>query len=274
MRVIDRSALVEAENKAGVLTRAVKSLERSWTKKDAEAQEAIVAALNKVLDNRYVMLRNVTLEGPDVPIPLILIGPPGVKVIYPSTLKGVYRAREEIWEELDDRTQRFTVARPNLLTRTALMARAIGTYLSSNGFELPEVEPVLFFSDPGVHVDSVRPVVRVVLSDAMDRFIANLTQSRVVLDVDDIQNIVKAMVGDIPLVNSYQQLPERDAFSFQDLAEERPLRPTKRVVIDKSEPAFLKGIPFTRRQLFFLGLLTLVNIIILVALVVLVLISS
>ncbi len=273
MRVIDRSVLEDAENKTGVLTRAVKSLERSWTKKDAEAQEAIVTALNKVLDNRYVMLRNVTLEGPDVPIPLILIGPPGVKVIYPSTLKGVYRAREEIWEELDDRTQRFTVARPNLLTRTALMARAIGTYLSANGFSLPEVEPVLFFSDPGVHVDSVRPVVRVVLSDAMDRFIANLVQSRVILDVDDIQNIVKAIVGDIPLVNSYQQLPERDAFSFRELAEERPARPTKRVVIDKSEPAFLKGIPFTRRQLFFLGLLTLVNIIILVAFVVLILIS-
>jgi len=273
MKVVDRSELVTAGQSPGVFTRALKTLGSTLLEKDNEAQDAVINALNKVLDNRFVMLRNITLEGLDVPIPLILIGPPGIRVIYASSSKGVYRAKENIWEELDDRTQRFRIVRPNLLERTSLMARVVDTYLASNGYHVPASEPVLFFSNPGVHVDSTRPTVRIVLTDALDRYIATYAQSVAFMEQEQVQEIAKAFVGDVFSNNGTKLVPEHDAFSFRDLPEEKPVAPSPLVLIDRSEPQVLKKIPFTSKQWIFLGLLSLMNIIILTVFVVMVLMT-
>jgi len=273
MKVVDRSELVTAGQSPGVFTRALKTLGSTLLEKDNEAQDAVINALNKVLDNRFVMLCNITLEGPDVPIPLILIGPPGIRVIYASSSKGVYRAKENIWEELDDRTQRFRIVRPNLLERTSLMARAVDTYLASNGYHVPASEPVLFLSNPGVHVDTTRPIVRIVLTDALDRYIATYAQSVAFMEQEQVQEIAKAFVGDVFSNNGAKLVPEHDAFSFRDLPEEKPVAPSPMVLIDRSEPQVLKKIPFTSKQWIFLGLLSLMNIIILTVFVVMVLMT-
>jgi len=274
MRVLDNSTQDRAGKKPDVLNRARSRLSQSWSQKEAHAQEAVINALQKVLDNKFVMLREVTLEGPDIPIPLILVGPTGVHVIYASTLKGVLRAKEDVWEELDDRTQKFSIARPNLLTRTLLMARAVNAYLAEHGHKLPEVEPVLFFSDPGINVETTRPVVRIVQMDALDRYVAGLLQSQTNLEPEVVQKIANALAGDQVDLGQKPMIDERDAFAFRDMPPDKPQSLTPKVVIDSSEPGFLKRIPFSGRQWLVLGLLILVTIIVLVAFMILILLSS
>lgn len=273
MKVIDQSELKTAGQSPGVLTRALKSLGTALLEKDSEAQDTVINALNKMLDNRFVMLRNITLEGLEVSIPLILIGPPGIRIIFASSSKGVFRVKENIWEELDDRTKRFRVVRPNLLERTSLMARAVDTYLASNGYHVTASEPVLFFSNPGVHVDATRPLVRIVLTDALDRYIATYAQSVGFMEQEQVHEIVKTFVGDAFSTNNAKIVPEHDFYSFQDLPEEKSERPAPVLVIDRSEPRVLKKIPFSSKQWIFLGLLSLLNIIILTVFVVMVLMT-
>jgi hypothetical protein len=275
MKIIDNAEVeVAPQGKAGLLDLSRFKLGSAPVKENEEAQDYVVSALNKVLDNQFVLLRNITLEGPDIPIPLILLGPAGIQVICASTAKGVYRAKEGVWEKLDDRSQHFQIDRPNLLERTLLMARALDTYLANQKLELPAAEPVLFFSDPGIHIDTTRPIVRVLMADALDRYIAGLVTNRAFMDPDTTQKVVKILTRGIDQKGLDGQIVvERDAFSFLDVPEEGA-KVRKKVVVDQSEPSVFQNIPFSRRQWLLIILLVVVNIIILTGLVIFVLMSS
>jgi hypothetical protein len=275
MKIIDNTVEeVAPQGKAGFFDISRLKLGGGPIKENEEAQDYVVNALNKVLDNQFVLLRNVTLEGPDIPIPLILLGPAGIQVIYASTAKGVYRAKEGVWEKLDERSQRYQIDRPNLLERTMLMAQALDTYLSNQKLELPTSEPVLFFSDPGIHIDTTRPIVRVLMADALDRYIAGLVTNRAFMDPDTTQKVVKILTRGLDQKGLEGQVViERDAFSFLDVPEEGP-KVHKKVVVDQSEPSVFQNIPFSKRQWLLIILLVVVNIIILAGLVIFVLLSS
>jgi hypothetical protein len=274
MKVIDGTEPeVTPQEKKGFFDLSRLKLGASPVKENEEAQDYVANALNKVLDNQFVLLRNITLEGPDIPIPLILLGPAGIQVIYASTAKGVYRAKEGVWEKLDDRNHRFQIDRPNLLERTMLMARALDTFLANQKLDLPVTEPVLFFSDPGIHIDATRPIVRVLMADALDRYIAGLVTARTFTDQETTQRAVKILTRGLDQRGEGQAVIERDAFSFMDLPEEGP-HVRKKVIVDRSEPPLFQGIPFTKRQWLMLILLVVVNIIILTGLVIFVLMSS
>jgi hypothetical protein len=275
MKVIDSTETeVAPQSKKGFLDLSRLKPGGSPVKENEEAQDYVVNALNKVLDNQFVLLRNITLEGLDIPIPLILLGPGGIQVIYASTAKGVYRAKEGVWEKLDDRSGRFQIDRPNLLERSMLMARALETFLTNQKLELPVTEPVLFFSDPGIHIDATRPIVRVLMADALDRYIAGLVTTRSFIDQETVQRVVKILTRGLDQKGAEgQTVIERDAFSFMDLPEEGP-QVRKKVIVDRSEPPVFQSIPFTKRQWLMLILLVVVNIIILAGLVIFVLMSS
>jgi hypothetical protein len=234
----------------------------------------VIAALGKALNNQYVLLRNVTLEGLSIPIPLVLAGPPGVRIIYASAVRGVYRAKGEGWEKMNDGSKNFSIHRPNLITRTLLMARAVLAYLNNQGQTLPEVEPVIVFTQPGVHVETVRPVVRVVLMDALDRFITGFVQSRGILTPDQIQDIVKLLGGRVDIVETAAGEIERDAFSFREEHLRAPSRLDKIPRGDKMVSRLTSKVPFTTRQVVLLGMLVFINIIVLIALVIILLRGS
>jgi hypothetical protein len=107
----------------------------------------VISTLEKVLDNRYFLLHNLSLAEQEMPIPLILVGPPGVKVISPVALRGVYRARVDEWEQLDKQHQSYKAAVPNLVIQAnkwqAVEEHLKAKYLSST------VEPVLYSPIPG-----------------------------------------------------------------------------------------------------------------------------
>lgn len=274
MKIIDNTVEEEStQRKTGFFDLSRLGIGSNSANEDLEAQEFVVNALNKVLDNQFTLLRNITLRGPDIPIPLILLGPSGIQVVYASTAKGVYRAKEGVWEKLDDRSQRFQIDRPNLLERTLLMSQALDTYLENEKLRSAVVDPVLFFSDPGIHIDSTRPIVRVLMADALDRYIAGLVTTSPILDQETVQQIVKTLTRDLDQKGAENQpAVEKDAFSFMELPEENRTR--KKVVVDRSEPSLFQNIPFTKRQWLVIAFLVAVNIIILIGFILFVLMNS
>jgi hypothetical protein len=194
MKVIDCSPLHEKGASSGLLNqmRAFLLMGSTW-QKDQQAQESFITHIHKQLGNNYTLIRNAALPDLDIPIPLVLVGPSGVWAIYASSVKGIYRARGDAWLVLDDHSNRYRHAQPNLLTRALLIARAVHTYLLAQGHGLMEVEPVLYLSDPGIHVDADRPAVRLVRNDTLGRFVTSITQSTPSLDSNQVFEIVKAL---------------------------------------------------------------------------------
>ncbi|MBN1536379.1 MAG: hypothetical protein JW908_06570 [Anaerolineales bacterium] len=250
--------------------------DRLWTQ-DTQAQESIIPLMQKSLDARYYLLRNVLLEGLDIPIPLILVGPPGLRVLYVSGERGIFRARDEYWEKLDERSQNYRSAQPNLITRTELMGKAVDAFLATHVENLPVVEPVLMFSDPGVHVESIHPNVRVVLMDAMERFFTALVQSRPFLSPQQVQMIVNLLSHSMEQPESEESAaPKQDAFSMKDDEKARMTLPVIDIPVPNDDAAMrlVKKVPISNKQWIVLGCMMLVNILLIVGFVIFILISS
>ncbi len=275
MRVINLSTNVISNSRLDISRVLRKVFKIEDLKSDPTAEKVVIDSLERLLDNQYVMLRSVPLDDPEVPIPLVLVGPPGVRMVYASSIKGVFRAKEDAWEEMDDRTQRFKITRPNLLLRGQLMGRAVDAYLAVRNFDLGPAEAILVFTDPGIHVDTVRPIIRVVQADALDRLGAGIAQSPTFLDKETIQRIVNVLGGERLATRQAAKAAAEmdDAFSFKDLPADK-MRRSPDVLYQSSEAPIFRNIPFSKRQLAVLGLMVLVNIIILSAFVFLILLTS
>lgn len=158
---------------------------------EIKAQQIVIDSLSRGLARGYTLLRNFVLPGSNATIPLILVGPAGVSVIMVTNLKGTYQAKGDNWEVIEGGKSRST--RQNLMVLTSKMARAMQYYLKKLGVDLPEVDAVLICADPGMHVESARPLVRVVMRDAIDHFVVTLNHTSSTLTGSMTQTIVKAL---------------------------------------------------------------------------------
>jgi hypothetical protein len=196
MKIIDHTPFFNKETgEISILDRGRAMLKygAGWIK-ETEAQNLVIPVLEKVLDRSYTLLRNVTPPGLEASIPLILVGPAGVFVLYVTHLTGIYRAKGDQWGTISGNT--FKNEKPNLLTRIERMARAIQIYLRRQGFlDLVIVEAILLCSDPTVHVDSIRPIIRVVMRDALERFAISMMQARVALSPDSVQDVIQRILN-------------------------------------------------------------------------------
>ena len=196
MKIIDQTPFFNHETgEISILDRgrAMMQFGGNWLK-EVEGQKQVIAVLGKVLDRNYTLLRNVTPAGLGANFPLILIGPAGVFVMYVTAMTGMYRAKGDQWGTISGNA--FKNERPNLLTRTERMARAIQVFLQRQGYSaITDVDAILLCSDPSFNVDSIRPIIRVVLRDALERFAISITQARVVLSQDAIQNITQRILN-------------------------------------------------------------------------------
>jgi hypothetical protein len=191
MKIIDQTPFYN--NETGEISfldrgKAMMKFGANWIK-EVEAQKQVIAVLGKVLDRNYTLLHNVTPPGLEATFPFILVGPAGIFVIYVTPLTGIFRAKGDQWGTITGNT--FKNEKPNLLTRTETMARAIQVYLIRQGSsEMTLVEAVLLCSDPSVHVDSIRPIIRVVMRDALERFAISIMQARVLLSPESVQDVI------------------------------------------------------------------------------------
>jgi len=275
MKIIDCMAIQKKRDTSRSLDGWFSSLKLGSTAQDTDAQEIVIASFLKMMDNKYFLLRNVPLEGLEMPVPMLLVGPPGIWVIYPSGLRGVYRAKGDSWEKIDDRQKEFRATGENLLTRTSILAKAVESKVVGNAIQYPHVESVVIFTNPGIHIETVRPVVRIVLVDALERFIAGVVQGRLVFEVEQVQQIVDLFSSPPPEFPEVTE-PLAEGQEKRDTAGLRRPFAAGAERLDQVDHAFsnLEKLPFSSRQWLLLGVLILINILVLAGFVVYILYAT
>jgi hypothetical protein len=197
MKIIDQTPYYKENGELSIVDRgkAIMQFGFGWFK-EIEAQKAIIAVFDKILDKNFTLLQNVIPPGLDARIPFILVGPTGVFVMYVTPLVGMFRAKGDQWGTVTGST--LKPEKPNLLTRTERMARAIQVLLQRQGYsEITEVEAILLCSDPAITVDSLRPIIRVVMRDALERFAVSISQARTLINPDVVREITKRILNPV-----------------------------------------------------------------------------
>lgn len=248
MKVIDKTPLQDETGQIGLVQRVQGTLEHGFQwYPELEAQKAVMAQLERVLEKGFTLIRNVTLGRSSITEPLILVGQPGVYVIYVTPLSGLYEAKGEEWNQV--KSGHPYPAEPNLMLRVERLARALQVFLQRQGITLPgPVEPVLMASSPAMHIDSVRPMVRVVLSDAVRQFGASLLQARPILRPDQITEVADhiltpqtkaiSLAPEEPKTNEYYLPPGLRDPDSEQAEQQQPEAPSRaRAIFHAAEEA-------------------------------------
>jgi hypothetical protein len=194
MKIADRTPFRNAGGQIDIFGRMQATLKfgLGWYAR-IQAQDIAIAVLEKILDQNFILLRNVTLPDTDIELPLVLIGTPGVYLINVTHERGVYRARDDEWGTISG--EKFVPARVNQVQRTVKLGRVLQIYLDRAGYKgALIIEPILMSADPGMHIESVRPVARIVMSDALERFAISLNQAKPVFNPGKITEIAQVIL--------------------------------------------------------------------------------
>lgn len=191
MKIIDQTPLLDEKGQLSLTNRVRGMLKYgySWPA-NLEAQRVVIAQLNRVLEKGFTLFRNQRLGISEIIVPLILIGPAGVYVMDATPLKGFYRARGDEWGTVVN--GQFQPASINLIARTDKLAKALQIFFERQGIKLAApIEPVLLAAEAGMHIESIRPAVRVVMSDAIGRFAASLLTARPIYTAAQVSELVE-----------------------------------------------------------------------------------
>jgi hypothetical protein len=194
MRIIDRTPLQDEKGSIGLVERIRGTLKYGWNwHAEMEAQKAVIAQLDRMLEKGFVLIRNFTLPNSEIVIPITLIGAGGIWVIHVTNAKGYFEAKGDQWNTVVK--GKSQPARVNLLTRVARLSRAFEKYLEIQKFRLPvTVEPVLIASDPGAQIEATRTVARVVRSDAIKQFAGTLLQAQPLMSTGMIYDLADQII--------------------------------------------------------------------------------
>jgi hypothetical protein len=152
------------------------------------------------------------------------------------------------------------------------MTRAVETHLKKLGVDAAGIQGVLFFSNPGVHVDALRPAVRIVLMDGIERFTTGILQGSLTYDKEDVQTLVTAL-ADPGALGKKEEAP------FEEIPPETskaPVEPTRSrdPLLAKNINAVSKRFPLTTSQWVLLGIMAFVEVVILVAFILIIITTS
>jgi len=199
MKIIDKTSLQDANGNINIIARVQGTLKYglSWFS-ELEAQKTVIAQLDRVLEKGFVLIRNFTLPNSEIVIPIILLGAGGVWVIYVTNAKGNFEAKGDQWNTVNNDGKALP-ANINYISRVAQLGTVFQKYLKIQKVEMPNpVEAVLIAADPGAQIDSVRPVVRVVRSDAIKQFASSLVQARPLWRTDFIRELADRIIEPTP----------------------------------------------------------------------------
>lgn len=91
MKIIDKTPLLDSKGQLSLVARLQGSLTHGFNwPAELEAQSKVIAQLERVLEKGFVLIRNYTLPGSEIVIPMILVGTNGVTVLYVTNVKGFY----------------------------------------------------------------------------------------------------------------------------------------------------------------------------------------
>lgn len=199
MKIIDKTSQQDANGNINIVARVQGTLKYglSWFS-ELEAQKSVISQLERSLERGFVLIRNFTLPNSEIVIPIVLIGAGGVWVIYVTSVKGSFEAKGDQWNTVNSDGKGLP-ASINYLTRVAQLGTVFQKFLKIQKVDMPNpVEPVLIASDPGAQIDAVRPMVRVVRSDAIKQFASTLLQARPVWRTEFIHDIADRIIDPTP----------------------------------------------------------------------------
>jgi hypothetical protein len=201
MKIIDKTPLQDAKGNISVTARVQGTLKYglSWYG-ELEAQKAVIEQLERLLEKGFVLIRNFTLPNSEIVIPIILIGSGGIWVIYVTQVKGHFEAKGDQWNTIDA-DGKSQPAGINLIGRVSKLTGAFQKYLKIQKVDMPNpVESVLIAADPGAQIESLRPIARVVRSDAIKQFASSLLQARPIWRSEFIHELADRLVDPRPPV--------------------------------------------------------------------------
>ncbi len=241
---------------------------------DEHAEDALIARFMRGLDNRFVMLRNLQLEGRGEVFPPILVGPMGLVLLNVSRAKGFFKAKEDAWWEMNKSDHKFGLARPNLLRQTKEYAQKLAQILDAHGKTHPEIMPILVFANPGVNIESSNPIIRIVLMDGVESLIDGFINSADVLQPTEITFLSDSLEI---MSNPEKAVPmgEGEDFFGRDLllTEKKPPRklPDIPIPTNLSLPPVEQKLKFSRGQWIVLEVLLVLTIVVLLGAIIVVL---
>ncbi|HUE99804.1 MAG TPA: nuclease-related domain-containing protein [Anaerolineales bacterium] len=198
MKIIDKTPLLNEKGELGVLQRVQGMLKFGFNwPTELEAQKAIVTFFDRQLEKGYTLIRNMTLGASGIVVPIILLGPTGIHVIHVTYLRGRYEARGNTWNE--ESGSGYKPAPINLIERTSRMAAAVKAFIERQGVQVPvRIEPVLIAANPGLHIESVRPAIKVMMIDGIKSFVSGLSTGRPVLSAEAVHEFTERIINPRP----------------------------------------------------------------------------
>lgn len=201
MKIIDKTPFVNEKGELGPSQRIQGMMKYGlrWPN-ELQDQRAIITFFDRQLEKGYTLIRNITLGASGITVPMILLGPAGIYVIHVTYLRGRYEAKGNAWNE--ESGSGFKPASVNLVQQTARMASAVKSWIERQGVKLPvEIEPVLIAANPGLHVESVKPAVRVLMIDGIKSFVTGLSTATTgrVLSAEAVHEFTERIVNPRPV---------------------------------------------------------------------------
>lgn len=239
MKIIDQTPLIDENGNLGFSQRIQGMLKFGFNwPTELLAQKAIITYFDRNLEKGYTLIRNQTLGQSGIMIPLILIGPAGMFAINIAYLKGRYEAKGEAWNV--ESGNRFKPAPVNLIQSTARMARALTVFIERQGIKVLEpIESVLIAADPGFHVESDKPAIRVLMVDGIKPFVTGLSNSMPALRSDSVLDMVERIINPRrPKEKTNPPQPVPVAVPRQERAQVAPVTPPPRENISRARAIF------------------------------------
>ena len=198
MKLIDQTPLQNEQGEVGIIQRVQGTFKYGFEwYPELGAQKVVLAHLSHILGKGFTIVRNQTLGASGITIPLAIVGPSGIYAAHATHLRGTYQAKGDTWGQIFGIN--FQPARINLLTRAQLYARALQAFIERQGVKLPKpVEPVILAANPGLHIESLQPVVHVILLDALERWATTLENAAPVFTLETAYELADRIVNPRP----------------------------------------------------------------------------
>ena len=195
MKIIDKTSLQDENGNINIIARVQGTLKYglNWFP-ELEAQKVVITQLDRMLEKGFVLIRNFTLPNSEIVIPMILVSSSNIFVIFVTQVRGQFEAKGDQWNTISSDGRSLPASR-NLIDLCSKLTRAFQKYLENQKIntQVP-VEALLIASDPGAQIESIRPIVRVLRSDAINQFAGSLLSARPLLRTDSIYSIADRIV--------------------------------------------------------------------------------
>ncbi|MEO8356822.1 MAG: nuclease-related domain-containing protein [Chloroflexota bacterium] len=238
MKIIDKTPLLNEKGELGIVQRIQGMLQFGYNwPNELQAQKAIITFFDRQLEKGYTLIRNYSLGQSGIMLPIILLGPTGIYVIHITYLRGRYEVRSDTWNV--EAGEGYKPAPVNLIQRTMRMATALKAFIERQGVNVPiNIEPVLIAGDPGLHIESVRPAIKVMMIDGIKSFVSNLAGGRPLLSNENVFEFTERILNPHPpkKKTALSAGPEPGALSGQQETPQQDVS-RARAIFDASEQA-------------------------------------